>query len=58
MKKSKKKIKVRICPICGSSNLILWMGGELGFQYKCKKCDYIGPITIEKDIEDIENLDN
>lgn len=47
----KKTIKVKICPICGSADIILWMGGELGFQYKCKKCDYIGPITLEKEIE-------
>lgn len=46
-----KKIKVKFCPICDSSNVILWMGGTLGVQYKCKKCGYLGPLIVEKDIE-------
>ena len=51
MKKEKKTIKVKICPQCKSYNIILWMGGELGVQYKCKDCGYIGPLIIEKDVE-------
>jgi len=47
----KRKIKVKICPVCHSTDISLYMGGELGILYKCKKCKYIGPLIIEKELE-------
>jgi len=51
---AKKKIKVRVCPKCESSNIIQWLGGKTG-QYKCKNCGYIGALIIEKDVEYSDN---
>lgn len=43
-------MKIKICPKCKSSNIILYMGGQFG-KYKCKDCGYIGPFIIEKTIK-------
>ncbi|MCD4666346.1 hypothetical protein K8R47_00885 [archaeon] len=37
------------CPVCRSSDIILYMGGQMG-QYECKKCGYVGALIIEEDI--------
>lgn len=29
------------CPVCKSSDVTLYMGGQFG-KYQCKKCSYIG----------------
>lgn len=34
----------RFCPDCGATELDWFMGGKLGDQYKCRKCNYIGPV--------------
>lgn len=31
-----------VCPSCGSTDLRWFLGGRLGDQYKCPKCDYQG----------------
>ena len=36
------------CPACKEEALSLWMGGQLGMIYFCKKCGYRGPVTIEE----------
>ena len=46
-----KKSRVVVCPICNSSKMAPWMGGEAGVQYLCKACGYVGPLAIEKQIE-------
>ncbi len=40
---------VKKCPSCGSVNITLWMGGNLGIQYQCKDCKYHGPLVVEED---------
>jgi len=40
---------MRLCPICHSEKIILWMGGYTGAMYRCPDCGYVGPITIETD---------
>lgn len=37
------------CPVCKSKNVTLWMGGSVGTQYQCKKCEYHGALIIEED---------
>ncbi len=39
---------VLICPECNSSNVSYYLGGELGYQYRCKDCGYIGAFVLEK----------
>jgi uncharacterized Zn finger protein len=33
------------CPKCGSTNMSLYMGGQMGL-YQCLECGYVGPIGI------------
>ncbi len=37
-----------ICPVCNSRNVTYYIGGELGYQYRCKDCGYIGALVIEE----------
>ncbi|MDD1768272.1 MAG: hypothetical protein LUQ27_06905 [Methanomassiliicoccales archaeon] len=46
--------KVLVCPQCGSSDLYYEAGLLTGYKYHCKRCDYIGPLVIEKDLEEID----
>jgi len=39
---------VKKCPSCGSTNITLNVGGELG-KYECKDCSYVGPLIIEEE---------
>jgi transposase-like protein len=41
-------MKVLICPECKSNNVTYYLGGELGYQYRCKDCGYIGAFVLEK----------
>jgi transposase-like protein len=40
---------MKICPKCGSSNLVLDAAGHTG-KYRCKDCDYIGNLVLEEDL--------
>ncbi len=40
--------QVLICPVCNSSNVTYYLGGELGYQYRCKDCGYVGALVLEK----------
>ncbi len=44
--------RVKQCPTCGSSDLYFEAGLITGQKYHCKKCDYIGPLVFEKEIEE------
>lgn len=48
---AKKKRTIETCPVCGSKEMTPWMGGQLGSQFLCKDCGYVGPLVVEKDIE-------
>ncbi|QLH73990.1 MAG: hypothetical protein HPY73_06270 [Methanomassiliicoccales archaeon] len=55
------KIKtVLLCPNCGSADLYYENAMITGVVYHCKKCDYIGPVVIEEDLDeaDIEQMKN
>ena len=39
----------RLCPMCRSDRIMLWMGGYTGMMYRCPDCGYVGPVTIETD---------
>lgn len=41
-------VKILMCPECKSSNVTYYLGGELGYQYRCKDCGYIGAFVLEK----------
>ena len=46
-KKSPAK-KVLVCPVCNSTDVEYYIGGELGYQYRCKNCGYVGAFILEK----------
>ncbi|HIH21866.1 MAG: hypothetical protein J4478_04795 [Candidatus Diapherotrites archaeon] len=37
----------KACPNCNSTELELYQGGIMGWQYKCRKCGWIG-LPLEK----------
>ncbi|MBI4393420.1 MAG: hypothetical protein HY556_06455 [Euryarchaeota archaeon] len=39
------------CPECGSQDLYYEAGAMIG-KYHCKRCDYIGALVIEEDVDD------
>jgi len=41
-------MQILICPECKSNNVTYYLGGELGYQYRCKDCGYIGALVLEK----------
>lgn len=45
------KKKILTCPQCGSADLYYEAGLITGYKYHCKRCQYVGPFVIEKDIE-------
>jgi len=49
MNKKSKKLE---CPNCGSQKIFAEAAFITGFKYHCEDCDYIGPLVIEKDVED------
>ena len=38
---------MKICPVCKSNRITLYMGGHFG-KYQCNKCNYIGNFILEK----------
>jgi len=48
---------IKYCPICGSTEIYLWMGGNAGMVYRCKVCGYIGPVVLEKVVKGEKNSD-
>jgi DNA-directed RNA polymerase subunit M/transcription elongation factor TFIIS len=45
---------VLTCPQCGSSDLYYENAMITGIVYHCKKCDYIGPVVLERDMTEEE----
>ena len=41
---------IKKCPKCLSSKIDLFAGAITG-QYNCQKCDYLGSLVIEEEIE-------
>ena len=42
------------CPQCGSSDLYYENAMITGIIYHCKKCDYVGPVVLERDMTEEE----
>lgn len=38
------------CPKCGSTDISLYLGAQLGMVYHCKNCGYRGPLVVEEDV--------
>ncbi len=47
MKNKIKKIKVRFCPKCGGTKIIMKAGGQMGMSY-CLKCGFTCVVFPEK----------
>lgn len=43
---------VLTCPECGSSDLYYENAMITGIVYHCKKCDYVGPLVLEQDVDE------
>jgi hypothetical protein len=46
--------KVLFCPECNSTDMYYEMGGITGIIYHCKRCNYMGPLVIEEEIDEDE----
>jgi hypothetical protein len=42
------------CPQCGSADIFYENAMITGIIYHCKKCDYIGPVVLERDLTEEE----
>lgn len=43
--------RVLLCPDCGSSDVEYEAGLITGQKYRCKRCGYLGPFVVERDLE-------
>lgn len=57
MRRSARPKRVLTCPQCGSADLYYEAALITGYKYHCKRCGYIGAFVIEKDLEDVEALE-
>lgn len=44
--------RVLRCPQCGSPDILPLAGMILGQVYHCRKCDYVGSLVFEADVEE------
>ena len=42
---------VLLCPQCGSSRILPVAGMIMGQVYHCAKCDYVGSLVFETDLD-------
>ncbi|MGD1060734.1 MAG: hypothetical protein ABR879_04685 [Methanomassiliicoccales archaeon] len=45
---------ILLCPQCSSTKIIAELGGMTGEMYHCLKCNYLGPVIIERDLTEEE----
>jgi len=43
--------KIKRCPKCGSTDIVSVAGMMTGYKYHCRKCDYVGVLILEEDLE-------
>ena len=57
-KKPKKSEPKRFltCPQCGSADLYYENALITGYKYHCKKCNYIGAFVIEREMDEIVEM--
>lgn len=56
-KKKGKTFKVRLCPKCGSDNVVVVLVGEEGKskgEWECRKCGWVGKNVSEKEMDEDE----
>ncbi len=51
-------MKIKLCPKCKSDKIELYAAGITG-NYRCRNCDYVGPLILEKEVDerDLKNKD-
>jgi hypothetical protein len=47
---------VKVCPVCQSRRIDVWLGRGCGNMYKCLDCNYQGVVFIDVDEETIQEL--
>ncbi|AEH61261.1 hypothetical protein Mzhil_1417 [Methanosalsum zhilinae DSM 4017] len=47
---------IKVCPVCGNSDLYYEAGGYMGMVYHCKNCGYIGSLVVEANEEMIKKI--
>jgi|GEM_PF-949856 len=56
-KKGKGIFKLRLCPKCGSDEVVIVVGKERGKEWECKKCGWKGMTVKEKDLTEEEFME-
>ncbi|HTY47174.1 MAG TPA: hypothetical protein VEH08_07000 [Methanomassiliicoccales archaeon] len=46
--------RILVCPQCGSTSIFYEAGGITGQIYHCQKCDYIGSVILEQEVDETE----
>ncbi len=46
--------RILVCPQCGSTDVFYEAGGITGQVYHCHKCDYIGSVILEQEVDEAE----
>ncbi len=46
--------RILVCPQCGSTEIYYEAGGITGQIYHCQKCDYIGSVIFEQEVDETE----
>jgi hypothetical protein len=44
---------MRRCLVCGSEEVVLWLWGCTGSLYHCTDCQYVGPVVVETDAQQV-----
>ena len=52
MRRHRRGRTMLVCPKCGSEKVALIAGSIVGQVYHCGKCDYVGSLVLEVDIDD------
>jgi len=43
--------RILVCPQCGSTSIFYEAGGITGQIYHCQKCDYVGSLVFETELD-------
>ncbi len=57
LRDKKKKLKIMVCPVCGSTNIkkvSAFSGWLLPEEYVCLDCGYRGPVVAEIEVDEDE----
>jgi len=49
--------RIQICPQCGSTEIYYEAGMVTGQKYHCNRCGYIGSLIMERDLDDLEEIE-